>query len=179
MEAIYIILGIVVVLLLWVIITYNNFIVMIKGMEQSKSAIDVYLKQRFDLIPNLIECVKAYMNYEKSTFEKITELRNEYNKKNDFDTANKVNSEYNKLILLAEQYPDLKADSQFSLLQKGLVKIESQLQAARRIYNGDVTMYNAKTKTIPSNIIANIFNFKEKDLFEIAEDEAKNININM
>lgn len=102
--------------------------------KQSKSGIDVYLQQIFDLIQNLVNTVKGYMNYEKETFENITKLRTQYNETKDIKVSEELNNQINKILAVAENYPNLKASEQFLELQKNLSKIESQLQAARRLY---------------------------------------------
>lgn len=151
---------------------YNKIIVMYKNVEQAKSTIDVYLTQRFELIPNLIECVRGYMEYENETFTKITEMRAQYFNTKDLKSGAELNDECNKLILTAEQYPELKASEQFLNLQKNLTKMEDQLQAARRIYNTEATLYNTKINTVPTTIIAKNIGAKEVELFK-AEDDAK------
>lgn len=153
-------------LLLIIIITiYNSIIHLRKNVDKSESGIDVYLQQRFDLIPNLVEVTKTYMNYENDILEKIAKLRIAYNQNKDANASNELNNQYKTIMAVVENYPDLKANEQFLKLQKSLVKIESQLQAARRIYNNDVTKYNTKIATFPNNLIANMFGFKERDLF--------------
>jgi len=118
------------------------------------------------------------MNYEKETLEKIIELRTKYNETKDLKISETLNNQLNNIIAVAENYPELKASEQFLNLQKNLSKIESQLQAARRIYNNDVTKYNTKISIIPFNIVAAIFGFKEEYLFEISEENVKkNIDI--
>jgi len=174
------ILGIIVFLVVLIILVqYNTLIRLRNRVKQSKSGIEVYLNQRFDLIPNLVECVKAYSKHEKDILENITNLRTLYNENKDFDKANKLNSGINKILAIAENYPELKASEQYLNLQRSLVKIESQLQAARRIYNNDVTNYNTKLETVPTNIIANLFSFKPAELFQIEEYKKENINIEM
>ena len=172
---------ILVIIVLYVIITYNKFVTLKKQMKNSYSVIDVYLKKRFDLIPNLVEVTKGYANYEQDVLTKITEYRTAYNQHKDKDALNKLNEEYNNLILVVENYPDLKASEQFLKLQKSLIKVESELQAARRIYNNDTTKYNTKLNVFPSNIIGKIFNFKEGDLFELEDRkiEGENIKVDM
>ena len=165
---------IIVVLIIAVIWVYNSIINLRNNVNKSKSGIDVYLQQRFDLIPNLIEVTKAYANYENEVLEKITNLRKKYKEKHDFEIGNELNYEFNNIMAVVENYPELKASEQFLKLQKTLIKIESQLQAARRIYNNDVTKYNTKITTFPNNIIASIFNFKEMQLFVLeGEDSVK------
>ena len=165
---------IIVVLIIAVIWVYNSIINLRNNVNKSKSGIDVYLQQRFDLIPNLIEVTKAYANYENEVLEKITNLRKKYKEKPDFEIGNELNYEFNNIMAVVENYPELKASEQFLKLQKTLIKIESQLQAARRIYNNDVTKYNTKITTFPNNMIASIFNFKEMQLFVLeGEDSGK------
>lgn len=177
METLIIILIVVFVIILGM---YNGLVRAKKKVEQAESTIDVYLTQRFDLIPNLVECVKAYTKHESSIFEKITKLRANYMNTKDLGEAEKLNSECNRLIAYIENYPELKSSEQYLLLQKKLAKIESQLQAARRLYNGEVTRYNTKISVIPTNIMAKIFNFKEAKLFELEDANARdNINIEL
>ncbi len=169
------------IILLFLIIKFNIYVSLRNKIKQSKSGIDVYLNQRFDLIPNLVECVKGYANYEAQTFAKISELRSEYNndKNKDLKKGAEVNSEFNRLLAVSENNPNLKANEQFLNLQKNLTKIESQLQAARRVYNGDVTLYNTTISTFPDFILAKMFGFKEAELFEIEEYKKENIDINL
>lgn len=168
----------VVIIALIVFIQYNSLTKLKMNVKQSKSGIDVYLQQRFDLIPNLVQVVKEYMNYEKETLQTIIELRAQYNNTKDIKVSETLNNKLNNIIAIAENYPELKASEQFLNLQKNLSKIESQLQAARRIYNNDVTKYNTKINIIPYNIIANIFGFEEEYLFQISDENVKN-NINI
>ena len=160
---------------------YNSLIGMRNKVKQAESGIDVYLNQRFDLIPNLVECVKGYSKHEKEIFENIVNLRNQYmnSKKTNLKQAEELNNNINKIIAVAESYPELKASEQYLNLQRNLTKIESQLQAARRIYNNEVTKYNTEIATVPKNIIANIFGFKEANLFTIEEYKKENIEINL
>lgn len=169
------------VLVVFVIVEFNTFVKLKNKIKQSKSSIEVYLNQRFDLIPNLVECVKAYMNYESETFSKIAMMRNEYNneKNKDLKKGAAINSEFNKLLAVGENNPNLKASEQFLNLQKSISKMESQLQAARRVYNGDVTLYNTTISSFPNNIFAKLFGFKEAELFEIEEYKKQNIEIDL
>ena len=165
----------------WVIATYNKFISLNQRVKQAQGGIDVYLKQRFDIIPNLVETVKGYATHEKGLMENIAKLRSDYDSRNGEDIAESqnLNDRYTKILAILESYPELKADEAFLKLQKTLSKIESQLQAARRIYNSEVTEYNTKRFKFPSNVVAGIFGFKEKTLFEINDSERENININI
>ena len=169
------------IIILIVFSMYNSLVKMRNKVRQAESGIDVYLNQRFDLIPNLVECVKGYSKHEKEVFENIVKLRAEYmkNKKTDLKQAENLNNNMNQVIAVAENYPELKASEQYLNLQKSLSKIESQLQAARRIYNVEVTKYNTKIATVPSNIIAGLFGFKEAQIFTIEEYKKENIEIDL
>lgn len=171
---------IIAVLLIMILVLYNNLVKARNKVKQAESGINVYLTQRFDLIPNLVECVKAYSKHEESIFTEIAKLRSAYmgQSKNLEDGVN-LNNKMNQLIAVAENYPELKASEQYLNLQRNLTKIESQLQAARRIYNMEVTNYNDKICTVPSNLVAGMFGFKEAKLFEIEEYKRENININL
>lgn len=177
------IIGVIVLLVILFIVLgmYNGLVKQRNRVKQSASGIDVYLNQRFDLIPNLVECVKAYSKHESEIFKKIAELRESYKNQKvvDFEKAEEINNALNQILAIAENYPDLKASEQYLNLQKSLVKIESQLQAARRIYNNDVTKYNTKIETVPTNLIAMMFGFKQANLFEIEEYKRENIDINI
>ncbi len=170
---------ILVVLGLFVLITYNSLVSKKHKVAQARSSIDVYLNQRFDLIPNLVETVKGYAKHEKEIFEETMKLRTSYFNSKDLDEASKLNSNCNSILAIAENYPELKANENFLSLQKSLSKMENQLQAARRLYNIEVTDYNTKLNVVPTNIIAKLFNFKEEKLFEIEEYKKENIDINI
>lgn len=176
-----VLLFILIIIVIYIFVKYNKLVKERLKVEQSKSGIDVYLKQRFDLIPNLLECVKGYMGHEKETLTEISELRTKYNNSNkDLKVGTELNAKVDHLLAVVENYPDLKADEQFTMLQKNLVKMENQLQAARRLYNIDVTNYNTGISTFPGNIVAGIFRFKKEDLFELQnQEEAKNIDVNL
>ena len=166
------------IFIIFILAKYNKLIRLRNKVKQSESGIDIYLNQRFDLIPNLVECVKGYTKHEKDVLEDITKMRTEYmkNSKN-IKKAEELNNSLNGILAIAENYPELKASEQFLNLQKNLEKIESQLQAARRIYNNDVTEYNTKIETIPTNLIAGMFSFKKADLFQIEDYKRENIDI--
>ena len=164
---------ILIVLAIFIILEYNICVRLRNKVKQAESSIDVYLNQRFDLIPNLVECVKGYKIYEENLLVNLVERRNIYKDKPNLKEATDLNSEMLSLMGVAEGYPSIKANEQFLKLQEALTRMESQLQAARRIYNGDVTVYNTKITSFPTNIIAKIFNFKEEDLFEIEEYKKK------
>ena len=166
------------IIIIYILAKYNKLIKLKNKVKQSESGIDVYLNQRFDLIPNLVECVKGYANHEKSVIENVTKMRSEYMKTNkSLKKAEELNNSMNGILAIAEGYPELKASEQFLNLQKNLSKIESQLQAARRIYNNDVTKYNTKIETVPTNLIAGMFGMKKAELFQIEEYKRANIDI--
>ncbi len=169
----------IVLIIVFIIIEYNTFVNLRNKIKQSRSAIEIYLNQRFDLIPNLVECVKGYMKHESDTFVKVAEMRSKFSESKDLKTGSELNSEFNKLMAVGENNPNLKASEQFLNLQKNLSKMESQLQAARRVYNGDVTLYNTAISTFPNNIFALMFGFKEETLFEIEEYKKENINVDL
>lgn len=175
-AVILIILGIIIC---YIVAKYNKFVSLRQKVNQARGGIDVYLKQRFDLIPNLVETVKGYKNYETEVIEKITKLRYDFDNRDEknIKQSEDLNERYTKVLALVENYPELKANESFLNLQKALSKIESQLQAARRIYNSEVTVYNTEISKFPSNIIANVFGFEEEKLFEIAVNERENIKI--
>lgn len=169
-----------VIAIIWAIVKYNKFVSLKQNINQARGGIDVYLKQRFDLIPNLLETVKGYKDYEKEIIEKITKLRYDFENRNEKDikSSEMLNDRYTNIIALVENYPELKSNESFLNLQKTLAKIENQLLAARRIYNSEVTIYNTERLRFPSNIIAGMFKFEEEKLFEITVNEKENIEVN-
>ena len=171
----YIFWGIIGVLFISVIVIYNSIIGLRNNVDKAKSGIDVYLQQRFDLIPNLIEVTKEYMSYEKDILEKISRLRSVYNQSKDIQAMNELNSQYKAIMVIVENYPELKASEQFLKLQQAFVKIESQLQASRRIYNNDVTKYNTRITIFPNNLIAVMFNFKNRELFVLEGEDSVDV----
>ena len=175
----FIALVIIILLVVWVVSIYNGLIKSRQKVDNAWSQIDVQLQRRFDLIPNFVETVKGYMTHESETFEKITALRTSWANSTTVEEKAKLDGELSgalkTIMAVSENYPELKASKQFLELQKNLSKTESQLQAARRIYNNDVTKYNALINTIPTKFVATIFGFHEKDLFQINENTKKNI----
>ena len=179
MDPIWICLLIVAIFLLFVLIVFNGLVKKRNQVKQSRSSIDVYLNQRFDLIPNLVETVKAYAAHEKSIFEEVAKLRSAYMENKSLSTATELDKAVNNLIAVAENYPELKASENFLNLQKNLTKMEDQLKAARRLYNTDVTTYNTSLETFPSNIIAGFFGFKPEELFQIEPGKEQNVKIDL
>ncbi len=164
--------SIIVFLATWVMVIYNSFVKEKNLIKEAWSGIDVQLKRRYNLIPNLVETVKGYSKHEKELFENITSLRSKTIKLDNISEKAKTESELSgmlkKLFAVAEGYPDLKASQNFLDLQKQLSEIEEQIQYARRYYNGTVRNYNISVESIPSNIIAAIFGFKQETFFKIA-----------
>ncbi|MFA5164277.1 MAG: LemA family protein [Candidatus Omnitrophota bacterium] len=155
----------------WSVITYNMFVKYKNLMAEAWSGIDVQLKRRADLIPNLVEAVKGYKQFERSTLENVTALRAKASAtegiKAKADSENAISQALKSIFAVAEAYPDLKANKSFLDLHHNLVEIEDQLQMSRRYYNGAVRDYSILAQSFPSNIIANGFGFGKADFFEI------------
>ena len=173
----------IVVLIVIVIIAMNNSLVQSRiKVDNAWSQIDVQLQRRFDLIPNFIETVKGYMSHEKEVFEKITDLRTSWAKTNSVSQKanldNELSTALKTIMAVSENYPDLKANQNFSELSEELRNTENKISFSRQFYNDTVTIYNTKLEVFPSNLIANIFKFKPRDLFEAESDEArKNVKV--
>jgi len=163
--------GIGFVILLWFIIVYNLFIKDRNLIKEAWSGIDVQLKRRHNLIPGLVETVKAYSSYERNLFNEITEQRSKTlsieNIKDKATAENDISGKLKTLFAVVEDYPDLKANVNFLDLQNQLTEVEDHLQYSRRYYNGTVRRYNIRVESFPSNIVARIFGFKPEEFFEI------------
>lgn len=174
---IWIILGIVVVLIIAVIGMYNSLVQSKIKVDNAWSQIDVQLQRRFDLIPNFVETVKGYMTHEKETFEKIASLRTSWANANSVSEKaaldNQLSTTLKTIMAVSENYPELKANQNFSELSEELRNTENKISFSRQFYNDTVTMYNTKIQVFPSNIIAGMFNFKARDLFKAESDEAR------
>lgn len=172
----YIFLGIVVLILIYLVIVYNGLVRARQVAQEAWSGIDVQLKRRADLIPNLIETVRGYATHEKSTFEEVVELRNKAQAVPAGDVAGRSQAEgllgqaLGRVMALAEAYPDLKANQNFSELQASLETMENELQMARRYYNGAARDLNVKVETFPNNLVAGPFGFSKRDYFEITNE---------
>lgn len=177
MEFLWIILAIVVVVGLFFWMAYNKLVTLKIRVDEAWSDITVQLKRRLDLIPNLVESVKGYAAHEKGVFEAVTEARaNVANAKGVKETAaaeNQFEGALKSLFAVAEAYPDLKANQNFIELQQELVDTEDKIQASRRFYNGGVRDLNTKIQTFPSNVVAGICHFTNRDFFELDESEQK------
>jgi LemA protein len=158
---------------------YNRLVQRRNRVSTAWSDIDVQLQRRHDLIPRLVAAVDQYAQYEKATLEAITELRAQAMQAADVREKGrleeKIKSGLERIIALAESYPDLKANENFLELQNELVETENYLQFARRYYNGSVRDYNTLTQTVPANLVANAFNFHRKDYFQKSSDEVANV----
>lgn len=172
-----IILGIVVVLIIAVIGMYNSLVQSKIKVDNAWSQIDVQLQRRFDLIPNFVETVKGYMTHERETFEKIASLRTSWANANSVsekaELDNQLSTTLKTIMAVSENYPELKANQNFSELSEELRNTENKISFSRQFYNDTVTMYNTKLQVFPSNIIAGMFNFKARDLFKAESDEAR------
>ena len=158
-----------------IILMYNRLVKLRNIMRKTHSSICVYLQQRFDLIPNLMNVVKGYVKHEKEVLAEITSLRTQA--MTDMKAANQLNGKMLELFAVAEAHPDLKASEQFLNLQQELSKMENQLQAARRAYNMSVNDLNTAIEVFPSSIIAKLFGFKKGDLFESTDNIKANIKV--
>ena len=163
------------IIVAWVVITYNSLIQFRNRIENAWSQIDVQLKRRVDLIPNLVETVKGYAGHEKEVFLKVTEARSALqNAKTvgaNADANNMLTGALKTLFAVAEAYPELKANQNFMMLQEELSGVESKIAYSRQFYNDTVLKYDNKREMFPSNVIAGMFNFKEQEYFVIDEAE--------
>ena len=179
----WIILAIIILIIIYAFILYNNFISLDNKVKEAFSTMDVYLKKRWDLIPNLVETVKGYAKYEEETLTRVAKLRNTlYNEMtNDEKIINneELSSDVSKIMALKEAYPELKANENFIDLSNKLTKIEDDIANARKYYNGTVRIYNNKVQMFPNNIFAKIFNYKTKRMFEASLEDKQNIRINL
>lgn len=177
----WIILGIVII---YLIASYNGFVRLVNNAKEALADIDVQLKRRFDLIPNLIETVKGYANHEQETLQKVIDARNGAmsamaggNLSAEAGAENVLSGALKSLFALSENYPDLKANANFIELQRELSDTENKIQSSRRFYNANVRDLNTKTEMFPSNIIAKVFNFKPMEFFDLAENPGERENI--
>jgi len=168
------------IVLLWMISIYNSLITLRNRTDEAWSDIDVQLKRRYDLIPNLIETVKGYATHERSVFENVTKARTAAmtaeqsgDPKKVGEAENFLSSTLKSLFAVSENYPDLRASENFMELQRELRDTEDKIQASRRFYNSNVRDMNIKIQKFPPNIIAGLFKFKTREFFEIEEPEAK------
>lgn len=164
-------------ILLAVVTIYNNLVRLRQRVKEAWSDIDVQLKRRYDLIPNLVETVKGYATHERELLERVTEARTRAmgagSPKEKADAENMLSGTLKTLFAVSENYPQLKANENFLELQKELSDTENKIQAARRFYNGNVMELNTKVESFPTNIVAGAFGFKQEEFFELQEEAAK------
>jgi len=176
----WIILGVIAAAIFAIIAMYNGLIRLKNRVDEAWSDIDVQLKRRYDLIPNLVETVKGYAAHEQATFEKVVNARNAAmaaqsggNAKAQAEAENILSGTLKSIFALAENYPDLKANQNFLELQRELTDTEDKIQASRRFYNGNVRDFNTKLEVFPTNIMAGMLGFKRREFFEIADAKEK------
>ena len=175
------VLVILVIVGIFVVSNYNALVTLRNRVKDQASQIDIQLKRRFDLIPNLMECVKGYMKHEKDTLEDIVKARNSFEKAGDLEGEVKADAKLTKavtkLFALAEAYPELKANENFINLQAELSGTEDKVATARQFYSDTVLLYNNKIQMFPSNIVAKLFGFIEEKFFEATEEEKENVKV--
>ena len=174
--------GVIVLLIIGFIVTNYNALIQLRNKVRDQfSQIDVQLKKRADLIPNLVETIKGYTKHEKGTLEDVIKARNTYLTANTVEEKGKADKEMtsalNKLFALAESYPDLKANENFLDLQAQLKDCEEKISYARQFYNDSVLAYNNKCEMVPSNIVAGLFHFEKEKFFEASEEDRKNVKV--
>lgn len=179
---IWIIIGIIIVLALIFVGMYNSFIKLKNSCDEAYSTMDVYLKKRFDLIPNLVETVKGYAAHEKETLQNVIAARNNLQNASTVEEKmageNALQGTLKTLFAVAEAYPDLKANTNFLDLQNQLKAVEADIANSRKYYNAVVKQFNTKCEMFPSNIIASIFHFEKKPMFEVdSAEERKNVEV--
>lgn len=177
MTIVYVLLALAAAVILYVIVTYNALVKLRVQVSEAWSDIEVQMKRRYNLIPNLVETVKGYANHEAGTLEAVTRARNEAMANQgapheQAESENMLTGALKSLFALAESYPDLKANTSFLNLQEQLAEVEDKIQAARRYYNGSVRDNNTKIDQFPSNLVANQFSFEKAEFFELDEGDA-------
>ena len=175
MTLIYILIGVVVLVVLWGIVAYNRFVSLVNRAKEAWSDIDVQLKRRYDLIPNLVSTVKGYAAHESGLLEKVTKARTAAMEAGGASAKGKAENMLSEtlksLFAVSENYPDLKANTNFLELQRELSDTENKIQAARRFYNTNVRDLETALQSFPGNIIGNMFHFEKRDYFELGEGD--------
>ena len=175
--AVIFILAVAIVLAIVAAVLYNDLVKLRQNVKNAWSQIDVQLQRRYDLIPNLVETVKGYMEHENATLTKVTDLRNAWANASTLAEKARIDDQLSSAIktifAVSENYPDLKANQNFIQLQQELTNTEDKLSFSRQFYNDSVTKYNTKIELVPSNLIASMFHFKPEELFKIDSEEAK------
>ncbi len=176
MTIIYILLGVAVLVVLWAVFSYNRFITLVQRAKEAWADIDVQLKRRYDLIPNLVETVKGYATHESQAFENVTKARSAAmgatTPAQKGQAENMLSGALKSLFAVAEAYPDLKANQNFLALQTELSDTENKIQAARRFYNGNVRDLTTGLQTFPGNLIAGMFHFEKMEYFQLSDADA-------
>ena len=177
----WVILGLIILIVIWAIAIYNGLIRLKNRVDEAWSDIDVQLKRRYDLIPNLVNTVKGYAAHEKEVFEKVTEARTRamaaQSAPDKAKAENMLSQTLKSLFAVAEAYPDLKANQNFLELQRELTDTEDKIQAARRFYNGNVRDFNTKIQVFPNNIFAGMLGFTSREFFEAAGTEKEPVKV--
>lgn len=178
---IYVVVAVIIIIVIYAIVLFNSFASLNNKVKEAFSTMDIYLKKRWDLVPNLVEVVKAYAKHEKDTLEEITKLRgniyDDMSNDEKIKTNLKLNRDIDKIMLLVEAYPELKASENFKDLSDKLVKIEDDIANSRKYYNGTVRIFNNKVEMFPNNIFAKIFGYKSKPMFEAKISERENVDV--
>ncbi len=181
MQMVLIIIGVVILIGLYFLFTHNRLVELENSVDEAFSTMDVYLKKRWDLVPNLVETVKGYTKYESETLKEIIELRtNSYSSLSNEEKLNKnmmLTKGITKIMALAESYPDLKSSENFQFLSSQIEEIENEIAQARKYYNAVVKEFNDKVEMIPSNIVAKMMRLTSKTMFNIIEEERANIKV--
>ena len=181
MEIVLVLVGLLVVVAIAVIVLYNGLVQLKVLVDEAWSGIDVQLKRRYDLIPNLVETVKGYAKHESATFEKIAQLRsaamNATGVEEKGQLENQLTGTLKTLFAVAENYPELKANQNFLDLQAQLSSIENEIQGARRYYNGTVRDFNTKILVFPNNLLAGMLGFKAREFFAAEEEAKQNVKV--
>jgi len=179
MTALFVFIAVVVLLLLYFVSIHNSLVKNRNLVEEAWSVINVLLKKRYELIPNLVETVKGYAKHEKETLENVINARNQSENASDLQgkqiAENKLTQAITNLFALVENYPDLKANTNFLAFQTELSNLETDIEKARRYYNGTVRQYNTKIEIFPNNSFAAIYNFKKADFFELDDTAEKQV----
>lgn len=180
---IYVIIGVVLIVIVLIIALLNGFIKLDNKVNEAFATMDVYLKKRWDLIPNLVETVKGYAKHEKDTLEEVVKIRS-----GDYDllsseekikTNEKVTKGISRIMALAESYPNLKANENFSNLAKELTKTEDEIAQSRKYYNATVRVFNNKVQVFPNSVFAKLFGYKTKSMFEARQEERDNVKVEL
>lgn len=170
-------------LLCYFLITYNRLIKLDNKVKESFATMDVYLKKRWDLIPNIVETVKGYSEYERDTLKEVISLRNtnydNLSLEEKIKTNEQINTSISRLMAIKENYPDLLANKNFLELQNRLSEIEDEIANSRKYYNAVVRIYNNSVEMFPSNIVAKIMNYKTKEMFMVSINERKNVLVDL